>query len=190
MARPEDASPISVQFDRRLFAEQTKRGVATFLGAIARLIDPEFDQQDMRSLTPAERARSLEIAQRAAEANLGKLAMLSTEFNLLGGRKAARTNPQAARLLQQIESREQTLAEIKIGEKPVINIDQIYLMETACQAAAEGLRQASAITIVNAVGLDNVIGMLMEGTPPDKIVQPVDDLLQQAIRALNQQTQR
>lgn len=187
MARPKDASPISVQFDRDLFAKQTKRGVANFLGTIAYLVDPDFGQQDVRSLTPAERARSLEITQRAAEVNLGKLAALSTELNLLGGRKAAKTNPQAARLLQRIASREHTLTEIKIDGKPVVSEEQVYLMQLACQTAAEGVRQASTAMVVNTMGLDNVIEMLLAGTPPEKITQPINDLLQQVLREQNHQ---
>lgn len=190
MAIPKDTSPISIQFNRELLARKTKRGAATFLGAIARLVDSEFDRQDIRSLTPAELERSLQLSQRVAETHLGQITTLSIEFGLLGGRPAAKTNPQAARLLQAIEQKEKTLAEIKFDGKPVINDDQVYRMETTCQRAAEGLRQSSTVVMLNAIGLDNAISMLLQGTSPDKIMQPVDDLLQQAIRTLNQQTQR
>ena len=187
--RSKDASPISIQVNREELARRTKRGTANFLGAVARLVDPNFDRQDIRSLTPQERERSLQLSQRVAEAHLEQITTLSVEFGLLGGRMAAETNPQAAKLLQTIEQKEKTLAEIKFDGLPVVTDDQVYRMETTCQRAAEGLRQASTGVILNALGVDNAIGLILQGTSPDKIVEPVDSLLQQALQVLAQQRQ-
>ena len=69
----------------------------------------------------------------------------------------------------------------------MVSGDQIYRMETACQKAAEGFRQSSTVTILNTIGLDNAMNMLLQGISPDRIVQPVNDLLQQALQVLQQQ---
>jgi hypothetical protein len=185
--KSKDAPPISIRIDGMELFRQTKRGTANFLGAVARLVDPNFDRQDILSLTPQERERSLQLSQRVAEVHLGQITTLYLEFGLLGGRTAAKTNPQAERLLLTIEQKEKTLAEIKFDGQPVITNDQIYRMEKTCQMAAEELRQASTTMVVNTIGLDNVIGMLSEGISPGRITQPVNDLLQDALKILQQQ---
>lgn len=185
--KSKDASPISIQIDKDELARRTKRGTASFLGLLAHMIDSNFDRQDIRTLTPQERERSLQLSQKVAETHLGQISTLSVEFGLLGGRTAAKTNPQAARLLQTIEQREKALAEIRFDGQPVVTDDQVYRMEKACQMAADGLRQASAGVILNAIGLDNAIGQLLQGESPDKIVAPYDNLLQQALQMIAEQ---
>lgn len=189
MSRSKDTSPISIQIDKAELARRTKRGTANFLSAIARIVDPNFDRQDIRSLTPQERERSLQLSQRVAEAHLSHITTLSVEFGLLGGRTAAKTNPQAARLLQVIEQKEKILAEIKFDGQPVVTEDQIYRVETTCQRAADGLRQASTGAMLNAIGVDNAIGLILQGKSPDKIVAPYESILQQALQMIAEEQQ-
>lgn len=190
MAKFRSESSISLQVDQEVLIKQTRRGLAGTLKSLALKFDPECDKQDMRALTQVERERSLQVTQRVAESHLGQITTLSMELNLLGGRGAAKRNPQAAKLLQAIEQREKSLGEIKFDGRPVIDEDQVYRMETACQMAGEGFRQAATAVVVNTLGLDNAMNLLLQGTPPEKIVQPVEDLLQQALHALSRQSQR
>ncbi len=187
MSRSKDASPISIQIDRGEITRRAKRGTANFLGAVARLVDPNFDRQDIRSLTPQERERSLVNAQRAANGRLHLMTIQNVQLGLLGGRQAAKTNPQAAKLLLSIEQGEKSLTEIKFDGEPVVNDDQMYQMQMAGLKAAEALRQASTNVIISALGVDQAISLTLQGVSAEKIVQPIDEILQQTIQMINQQ---